>query len=413
MDQKEKFHKNHAIDSFLDMDKEATDCGSEEEILTQPQLSKGLKKKLFEGLFWLCVVVFVFNPLIPTIIFYNTKDPIVFSYSETQKASSSHLNQRLYCKLVSNRTTSSSCKSYDVPDVVDLAWAIAPLFTCRGDVDEKLYALHRNFIGYLDALGIPSITIEAIKINSDQKYQMTRPNMEPYEIQFYIHNCSYLRENLLNVAIRKLNLPWEYMMWIDAHQVFEDPMWIYKGIVLAEKYAAVQLFGMSRRLNPTNTSIHTQQGFISASILDKFNGLHTIEFGNAWILRRELYEKIGYILDECLANGCDVTYNKAAYPEFKFRSDSLYPKYTQTLSKWQNNTAEIFNGSRAYLSSDIYHISHQSGNMPWEDLYKVLEWTDFNIERDVKRDENFAIYFTNQTIAQLMNNVIQNSVAQV
>ena len=382
-------------------DKESTDDESPE---IQPLPS--IKDKIFKFIFWIFFIIFFLKPLLSTLILFWEKDAIVLSYHEKEKASSFHFNQRVLCNMMSNKNTSSYCKSYDVVDVLDLAWAIAPLYTCRGDVDTKLYNLHKNFIGYLNAYGIPSITIEAVKVNSDQKYQIARPNMEPYEMQSHIHNCSFLRENLLNVAIRKLKLPWEYMMWVDAHQVFEDPMWIYKGIVLAEKYASVQLYRMARRLNPTNTSIFTKQGFVSASIIGRFLKIHQVEFGNAFILRRELYEKIGYILDECIANDCDVTYNKAAYPEFVWEYDLKFPKYTKSLSGWLEKAKKVFNGSRAYLTSDLYHISHQGSTFPWEDLHRVLEWTDFNISRDIKRDEDFAVYVSNDTIAQLMENAI-------
>ena len=364
---------------------------------------------IYKFMFWLYFVALILYPCVYSLIECWDQEAIIISYSVKEKASSFNFNQRALCTLNFKTHTFAFCKSYDVVDVIDLAWAIAPLYTCRGDHDESLYDLHKNFITYLDAYGIPSIQIEAVKKGTNQKYQIARANMEPYEIQSHIHNCSYLRENLLNVAIRKLDKPWEYMMWIDAHQVFEDPLWIYKGIVLAEKYAAVQLYKMSRRLDSTNTSVKTRQGFISSTIVGRILTFNSFEFGNAYILRRELYEKIGHILDECIANDCDVTYGKAAYPEFVWEYDIQFPKYTQSLSGWLNNTKKIFNGSRAYLTSDIYHFNHQSGAFPWEDLHRVLEWTNFTIPRDIRRNEDFTIYIENDMIAQLMESAIESA----
>ena len=365
------------------------------------------REKYFKFLFWFLSILLVFYPVAKEIIFYRLKDVIIFSYSQTESHSTSQYTQRVFCKILSNQETLSFCKSYTVADVIDLAWAIAPLYSCRGGIDEKLYNLHKNFIAYLSGYGIPSIQIEAIKLNSNQEYQIARPNREPYEMQSYIHNCSYMRENLLNMAVHKLNLPWEYIMWIDGHQILEDPLWIFKAIVLAEKNAAVQLFTFTRRLNPYNTSAHTQRGFVSASLHDLFEGFNTLDYGNAYIMRREIYQKIGYILDDCLANDCDVTFDKALDPSYKWTLDKWFPNYSYSLSEWLNRTIPIFNGSRAYLKNDIYHFHHQSGAFPFFEIHKVFEWSGFNRTRDLERDENFAIYVKNSTIAQFMENCVK------
>jgi len=413
MEQKVKktYHVIPQDSSVLDEDLSPTDSDFPRKPSITKSPSQKINEKTMTRLFWILFIVLIVYPFSSILNIFRVQTAIIFSFSEKQHASSFYHNQRILCKMMPNPNISAFCKSYDVVDVIDLAWAIAPLYTCRGEVDHKLYDLHRNFIGYLNSYGIPTIQIEGVKANSNQEYQLARPNMEPYEIQSYIHNCSYLRENLLNVAIKKLDKPWEYMMWIDAHQVFEDPLWIYKAIVLAEKHAVVQLFKMIRRFDATNSSILTKQGYISSTLVGRFLRLYRLEFGNAFILRRELYEKIGHILDECIANDCDVTYNKAAFP-YVWEYDLKYPKYAKSLFGWLENAKKIFNGSRAFLPSDIYHINHQSGTFPWEELHKVLEWNDFNISRDIKRNQDFTLYVSNNKIAQEMEEVVNTGVAK-
>jgi len=315
---------------------------------------------------------------------------------------------RTLCKVASSKASLPYCHSYTVADVIDLAWAVAPLYSCRGGgpVEEKLYDLHKNFIGYLNAYGIPSITIEAIKLNSNQTYKVARPNMEPYEMQSYYHNCSYLRENLLNMAIRKLELPWEYVMWIDAHQIFENPLWIFEAIVLAEKYAVVQLFKSTLRLDERNQSDIWKRGFMFNTFQEDFYGGFLIEFGNAMFLRRELYEKIEYIIDDCIADDCDVTYCRAVWPQYYWFSDDFYPRYSEGVYDWLNRTKKIFNESRTYINNQMIHFYHQTGTFPYLPLHQILEWLKFDKDRDVKRDENFAVYIANETIARAVEKVL-------
>lgn len=333
----------------------------------------------------------------------------IYSASSKIKSNAPQSSLRMLCKIMSSRSSSSLCRSFAVVDVIDLVWAIAPLYSCRGGAaDENLYNLHRNFIGYLNAYGINSITIEAVKLNSNQTYKVARPNMEPYEMQSYYHNCSYLRENLLNMAIRKLELPWEYMIWVDAHQIFENPLWIFEAIVLAEKYAVVQLYKNVVRLDERNQTQIIKRGFIFASFQEDFAAGMKIEFGNAMMIQRNVYEKIGYLLDDCIADDCDVTYCRAVWPQYYWFLDKHYPRYSSGVFEWLYNTIPIFNGSRAYLNNNIIHFFHQTGTFPYLNLHQILEWIEYDKYRDIKRDENFAIYIANQTIAKVVENTLLN-----
>ena len=210
------------------------------------------------------------------------------------------------------------------------------------------------------------------------------------------------------MAIRKLELPWEYVMWIDAHQIFENPLWIFEAIVLAEKYAVVQMYKNTIRMDERNQTSQMKRGFIYATFQPGFDEGMMIEYGNAVMVRREIYEKMEYILDDCIANDCDVTYMRAAWPQYYWFFDDHYPKYSASVFEWLNRTIPIFNGSRAYINNNMIHFFHQSGTFPYFELHQILEWMDYDKDRDVKRDENFAVYIANETIAKVMENTLLN-----
>jgi len=317
-------------------------------------------------------------------------------------------SKRLFCRIMANKTSLSGCKTYTVSDVLDLAWAVAPLFSCRegGAEDRNIYNLHKDFINYLTSYGIPSITIEAIKKNSDQTYQIARPNMEPFEMQSYIHNCSYMTPNLINMALRKLKLPWEYLLWIDAHQFFQNPYWIFEAIIQAEKFATVQLFSFSVTLDPFNYTQIFRRGISFATYQPEFDGGQELEFGNAYVLRREIYEKMGYLIDECIAGDCDVFYAQTFYPKYKRINDDFYP--STRVREWIDNAIPFMNGSSGFVGGNLYHFFHQHGPFPTLELTRALEWLDYEKERDLKRDENFALYISNNIVASGLEEAFKN-----
>lgn len=88
----------------------------------------------------------------------------------------------------------------------------------------------------MNTIGVQTIVIEAIY--NGQSYQVTRPDNEPHEMQIHIEDTFYYRENLLNVAAHRFS-DWEYMAWIDAHQMFLEPYWWEDTIWSLEHFGAV------------------------------------------------------------------------------------------------------------------------------------------------------------------------------
>ena len=83
-----------------------------------------------------------------------------------------------------------------------------------------MYQKHDDFKEYIKSLGLQFCTIESISLAKNQKFMVTEPNNEPFDMQIVNEEEFYLRENLLNVAVNKITnmgFDWEYIAWIDAH----------------------------------------------------------------------------------------------------------------------------------------------------------------------------------------------------
>jgi len=209
----------------------------------------------------------------------------------------------------------------------------------------------------------------------------------------------YIRENFINVAARKIP-NWKYLAWIDAHQIFENTYWWEEAITSSEKYASVQIFHKIVRKNPLNETEMIWESAIHKSLLQTvLDEGEPFYFGNAYIITDELYNKMEYILDTCIATCCDCAYVEASLDE-KTRVNymsSNWPNYTAILTPWINRTKEIFQGRRKSIRGDLYHLWHEH----LFDYYKVLFAINdlgFDVHKDIHRDENFTLHLVNQTL---------------
>src|SRR4051794_6956242 len=79
---------------------------------------------------------------------------------------------------------------------------------------KKRYDLYYQFEEHMKKFGIKLITIECVYGDS-QDYSVTE-SKNPYHIQVRTTDPLWHKENLLNMAIRKLPEDWESVLWLDA-----------------------------------------------------------------------------------------------------------------------------------------------------------------------------------------------------
>jgi len=83
---------------------------------------------------------------------------------------------------------------------VCLEYFVQPMLRIRNSKD-CFSPSHANFTSYLDTIGVPSVTLEAIYPN--QAPLGAQPGDGPRHIHIQVNDTFYYRENFLNVAIRK------------------------------------------------------------------------------------------------------------------------------------------------------------------------------------------------------------------
>jgi len=290
------------------------------------------------------------------------------------------------------------CQSRYIADVIDMAYAIEPIYATRQDQEPMMYNHHRDFVSMLRSIGIPVVVIEGIYPHLRQTFKVTRPGNEPWEIQTHLQDKIFIRENLLNVAIRKV-VGWEYLMWIDGHQIFENIYWWEEAIYKMEHYNGVQFFQELVHLKKDTNETDWKMNFPSVMYIWSHtrpvqiykDRLH-IWIGNAWGVRREIYEQMGFIVDYCISGCCDCSYALASMNNMgEWNILDTWPNYKNVLTPWILKTQQIFQGKSAVVRGNIKHLWHER-YFNFEGMLKAMMYGDFNPDRDIGRDENFTMY---------------------
>jgi len=290
-----------------------------------------------------------------------------------------------------------NCYLQHVAEVVDSFWIVSPIYSSYQDRISVRYELHQNFQDYVQSIGMTPCTLEALRMDRNQKYLMTRPGREPYEIQTQFYDDVYIRENLLNVAARKIK-DWEYMGWIDAHHMFENVYWWQDAIIDMERYASVQLFQTLTWHGWSNETWWTRPGAIYATKIKRNVTFGDIPyFGNAYSVRKEIYDQMDYILDTCIGGCCDCSYVKASIDSNTiFDYMDQWPEYSKQLKPWIEKTSKVFKGRRNGVRGNIIHLPHET-NFLYFSMMDTLDQGGYDVNRDVKRDENFTLYLVNDS----------------
>lgn len=304
------------------------------------------------------------------------------------------------CKI----SVSKFCNSLFLSEMVDRVFVMAPRYYIHQNIEPMLTMYHYLFLDYIKSIGMKTCVIEAIVESRNQHYESTAPNNEPYEIRTKIEDTFYIRENLLNVAAKKTLAHWDYMMWIDAHHFFDNTYWWEEAIWKMEHYAGVQFFQHLARLDEWNNTLPNLdlRGTMWIYSMGKLEGT-AVWAGNAWGIRKDLYQQIGYILDTCIAGGCDYSYTMASLKDpNEWDGLDQFPHYKAQQWPWIVETNKIFKGKGTYIRGFVRHFCHEH----FFDYFGFLQKLGrccFDIKEDLRRDEEWGLHLNNDRMKEMFS----------
>jgi len=280
-------------------------------------------------------------------------------------------------------------------------YVIAPIYSMNQDANQILYELHTNFKHYCEALGVKYVQVEYAF--SFQNYLVTKPDNEPEDIQIKGYNIFYLRENLVNVAERKLPEDYEYISWIDAHVYFDNPYIFQETIVKLGKSNIVAPHSIVRFKDKSNITTN-QREYPFPYQAYYYNGTPIYEskynvfpyYGLAFTTRKEIFRALpeGGLPDRCIAGVCDL-YLSNALTNGTRPIDCESHRYWKWTCDYVYEASHVFKGKFDYVRSTIIHLDHYWAlrrQSNWAAAQGKLITRDFDPHNDLARDSNGTLY---------------------
>lgn len=263
----------------------------------------------------------------------------------------------------------------------------------------------------------PMVHLVTLEVATGHVPHEVTDQLDPDHTQLSHRSELWIKENMINLAVRRLPQDWKYMAWIDADISFLNPNWAEETIRQLQTHNVVQLFESAADLGPRRNIIKLNQGFAASYVRGEervFNSescgygydegdrerLRSAFWhpGYAWAIRREAYENLdGGLLDFAILGSADHHMALSFIGEVKHSLPTgLHEKYYQKIMEWEAAALRAANKDIGYVSGSILHNWHgPKAARKYVGRWDVLKEHQYNPFEDVARDENGLLYLSN------------------
>lgn len=216
-------------------------------------------------------------------------------------------------------------------------------------------------------------------------------------LTFNIKDPIWLKENLINSAIKHLPNDWKYLLWCDKDILFTNSDWIENSIEKLKNSDVIQPWskvfflekGETDTTKCSRQSINYKESICSVKKQGINKDGHT---GMAWGINRNFYNKINKILDWYIIGSGDVAF--AYCCGLHNERYSLFQ--TKDMEIMLSNYIKNFNNIKIdYLEQSICHIYHgKRSNRQYSRRMRYLLKNKYNPSKDIFYDENNILNLT-------------------
>jgi len=222
-----------------------------------------------------------------------------------------------------------------------------------------------NYRQFRAALHVP---LAAVELSFNGAWELAKHDADIL-IRVTDGDVMWQKERLLNLAVRKLPPDCEYVAWIDADVLMQDPDWSQQAVAALASVPLVQLFSEARALGPDGEI--PELGLPSAAAFalqgDSVFGPRQrgrpfgpkIKHGMAWVARRELLESHG-LYDAFVIGGGDNALLGAAYgaPGTVAADKYLSAAHRDHYLSWSAGLHADVRGRVGALDGEIHYLWH-------------------------------------------------------
>lgn len=293
-------------------------------------------------------------------------------------------------------------------------YIILPYFNfCKYDNRRKLML---EFIERMKCVrGIRIVVAEGRKEGDD----FDLPDVIDGAYRFYrwtYKNTMWLKENLINLATRKLPRSWKYMAWIDADITFVNDAWVRDTINALQIYDIVYPWQTCVNLGPdgeTGGDTPAKSGQ-EAKVERSFGYMHrTSKYpyhqrakygfwhpGYAVACTKKAYMQMGGLVDFAILGSGDRHMALALIGRVEWSAPgTIHGGYLTRLLEFQGRCEGLRLG---YVKGTIIHHWHgDKANRRYVERWDVLTKGQYDAKSDVQYDKNGQIYLSPSAASRL------------
>jgi len=269
------------------------------------------------------------------------------------------------------------------------------------------FKLYEEFRKRIKESGVPLYTVELA--TGDQEFSVT-DKTDPYNIQVRSEHEMWYKENLVNIALKRLPHHWDLVAWLDADILFVRPDWVSLTKQKLKQYSFVQMFSHVFDLGPHFEPLGVKEGFVYRYLMgdkkSRGGGQHIItkgigETGYAWAAQRNVLEALGGLIETSILGSNDYFMAQALVgavtPEMTRMPDS---NYATLLMEWQQRCEKLIQHNIGYVDTAILHYWHgRRKDRGYDNRWRILVENQFDPLVDLKNNEEGLLELTGRSVA--------------
>lgn len=261
-------------------------------------------------------------------------------------------------------------------------------------------ALYKEFEKHVACSGATLWTVELAL--GDRPFDVTQAD-NPHHIQLRSLEILWHKENMINLAIQRFPLDWEYVAWVDADIMFNRPDWVVETVHQLQTYQIIQMFSKAVDLDPDYNILRSHDGFVWSYFQNGFRspaGMGYTKYGLwhpgfAWAANREAIDILGGLMDFAILGAAD---RHMATALVGCVDDSVPPSiskgYKNELLIWQGRAKKL-RKDIGYMNGTISHYWHgKKKDRRYTERWTILSHNHYDPDTDIKKDWQGLIQLT-------------------
>lgn len=257
-------------------------------------------------------------------------------------------------------------------------WAVTAVFNPTGR--RNLLAHYQRFRAELP------IPLAVAELSFDGSWELAEHDADLL-LRVTDGDVLWQRERLVNLLVAKLPPECEYVAWIDADLLFQNPDWPQHTVEKLASVPLTQLFSTACHLAQDGSVPPAGLPSAAAVALRGETPFRPkVKHGMAWAARRELIEQHG-LYDGCVIGGADTVLLGAAYgvPEIVVDDKHMSAAQRDHYTRWAAGFYADVKGQVGAVDGEIHHLWHGDlVNRRYSLRHEDLAHHDFDPHTDIR-----------------------------